>query len=164
MNQETATQIAKQAAQEAVKEYETRAKKTARRRNFRNTRKLMKNYKAIKACVDEGVSEISELDIDVSEELGEDELFIASIRRSKFRSAIMLANIDKALQSLEQFQTDNNDEIKYAVFKAIYIDGQDYEDVADEFNCSVSTARRWGNDMLEKLGCYIFGVDGIYLE
>lgn len=158
MNNVTAEEIAKKAAHEAVKEYIHTQHKIMHKKNFRNTKKLMENYKAIKACVDDGISEITDTNLEVSQDLGEDEIFIASIRRSRLRSAIMIANIEKALENLEKQQEQHE---KLDIFRKIYFEGKSYAEVSEIYNCSEITARRWANEMIERLSIYIFGIDGL---
>lgn len=164
MNQITAQEVAKQAAQEAVKAFHKEMEKGQKSRNFRNTKKLMSNYNAIKTNVEEGVSDIKDTEIDYSDELDEDELFISSIRRSRFRSAIMVSHVDAALGHLKMEQERKQELEKYCVFTYYFFDEMSYESAAEIYDCSVITARRWVNEMLRELSVYLFGIDGLQLE
>lgn len=102
MNKETADQLARAAALETVKEFEKSQKKNRKVRVFQNAKKLMENYNRICQSVQEGVSELS--DVDDGEELEAlpaEDIYINSIIKSKLRSIVMIAHIDKCLGLLE---------------------------------------------------------------
>lgn len=166
MNQETATQIAKQAAQEAVKELKASIDREHRAKIFQNTKYLMENYSRIKDSVEQGVSSARELEpdtynIDFEGEL--DEIFVESIRRGKVRSVVMLAHIDKCLVLLQRDQERKNTPEKYLAFKYFYLDGMSYESIAEVYGYNERTARRWINEMIRILGVYLYGIDGLRL-
>lgn len=166
MNQATATDIAEQAAREALKLFNKEQNKTVKRRNLRNTKKLMENYKAIKANIEDGISEITDTCIDFTDELDESDLFIASIRRSKFRSAIMISHIDAAIGRTGQELSIRGEAYKRDMFLDMYITKENvtYESLAEEYDCSPITARRWVNEVNSRLSVHLFGVEGLQFE
>ena len=103
MNKETAEQLARSAALEAIKEFDKTQKKNKRVKVFQNAKKLMENYNRICQSVREGVAEIADMDDpDELEEFTEEDIFINSILKSKLRSIVMIAHIDKCLSLLEE--------------------------------------------------------------
>lgn len=166
MNQVTATDIATQAASEALKLYRKEQNRTTKRRNLRNTKRLMENYKAIKSNIKDGISEITDTDIDFTDELDESDLFIASIRRSKFRSAIMISHVDAAIGRARKELYAREELYKFELFLDLYIVGENetYESLAEKYNCSPVTARRWVNDVNSRLSIHLFGVEGLQFE
>lgn len=165
MNQSTAEEIAINAAKEALKEHERRARKNRRVRIFQNTKKLMENYNRICQSVEEGISDISEVDTEVSpEEFTSDEIYINSILKSKLRSIVMLAHIDKCLRLLEDEEIQKHTHEKYLAFTYFYLDGMSYESIAEVLDCTDRTSRRWVTELTSILGVYLFGSDAIMME
>lgn len=165
MKQETAEQLAKTAAIEAVKEYDKFIKKTNKVRTFQNTKKLMENYNRICQSVQEGISDLA--DIDNAEELEgltEEDIFIKSILKSKLRSIVMIAHIDKCLKLLEEEECRNNTHEKYLAFKYFYLDGMKQENIPQILNCTDRTIRRWITELTNIMGIYLFGSDAIMLD
>ena len=91
----TAETIATMAAKEAVKELRKELEKEKRVKTFRNTKKLLQNYNRICESVQEGISDLTEMDnSDELEEFTEEDIFINSILKSKLRSIVMIAHIE----------------------------------------------------------------------
>lgn len=165
MNKETAEQLARTAALEAVKEFEKSQKKNKRVKVFQNAKKLMENYNRICQSVQEGVSELSDVDDgEELEELSAEDIYINSIIKSKLRSIVMIAHIDKCLGLLEEEQIRKESPEKYDAFKHFYLDEMTYEQMAEEYGYAERTARRWIVDCTNILSVYLFGSDAIMLE
>lgn len=165
MNQATAEQIAKMAASEAVKELKKVERREKKVRIFQNTKKLMENYNRICKSVKEGVSELSDMEnADELEEFTEEDIFISSILKSKLRSVVMIAHIDKCLALLEEEEYAKNTPEKYLAFKYYYLDGMTYENIAEVYGYVDRTARRWVTELTNILSVYLFGSDAIMLD
>lgn len=134
MNKETADQLARAAALETVKEFVKSQKKNRKVRVFQNAKKLMENYNRICQSVQEGVSELS--DVDDGEELEAlpaEDIYINSIIKSKLRSIVMIAHIDKCLGLLEEEMIRKDWPERYDAFKHFYLDDMTYEQMAEEY-------------------------------
>ena len=134
MNKETADQLARAAALETVKEFEKSQKKNRKVRVFQNAKKLMENYNRICQSVQEGVSELS--DVDDGEELEAlpaEDIYINSIMKSKLWSIVMIAHIDKCLGLLEEEMIRKDWPERYDAFKHFYLDDMTYEQMAEEY-------------------------------
>lgn len=134
MNKETADQLARAAALETVKEFEKSQKKNRKVRVFQNAKKLMENYNRICQSVQEGVSEL--FDVDDGEELEAlpaEDIYINSIIKSKLRSIVMIAHIDKCLGLLEEEMIRKDWPERYDAFKHFYLDDMTYEQMAEEY-------------------------------
>lgn len=165
MNKETAEQLAKTAAIEAVREFEKSQKKNRKVRVFQNARKLMENYNRICKSVQEGVSELSDVDDgEELEELSAEDIYINSIIKSKLRSIVMIAHIDKCLGLLEEEMNQKDWPERYDAFKHFYLDEMTYEQMAEEYGYAERTARRWISDCTIILSVYLFGSDAIVLD
>lgn len=165
MNKETAEQLARTAAVEAVREYSKSQKKNRREKVFQNAQKLMENYNRICESVEKGVAKISDMDnAEELEEFTEEDIFINSIIKSKLRSIVMIGHIDKCLDLLEKDQIQKGTHEKYIAFKLFYLEEVTQEDIAKELSCADRTVRRWIKELTELLGIYLFGADAITLE
>lgn len=165
MNKETAEQLARTAALEAIKEFYKTQKKNKRVKVFQNAKKLMENYNRICQSVREGVAEIADMDDpDELEEFTEEDIFINSILKSKLRSIVMIAHIDKCLSLLEEEERQRGTPEKYTAFKAFYIDEMPYESITEIYGYGERTARRWITELTNILGIYLFGADAIMLD
>lgn len=164
MNRITAEEVAKMAAKEAVKELKKNIEKESKTRKFRNTRKLMMNYNRICKSVEEGISGLSEMDnADELGEFTEEDIFINSILKSKLRSIVMIAHIDKCLKLLEEEEYRNNTPEKYLAFKYFYLYEMSYESIAEVYGYGERTARRWITELTNILSIYLFGADAVNL-
>ena len=165
MRSETAEQIARAAALEAVREFQKTERRKKKVKVFQNTKTLMENYNRICQSVDEGISELSEVptEVDTSEFTDED-IFINSILKSKLRSIVMLAHIDKCLKLLEDEMYRKNTPEKYLAFAYYYLDGMTQENISEVLDCVDRTIRRWITELTNILGVYLFGVDAIMLD
>lgn len=165
MNRETAEQLVRTAALEAVREFKKEQKKEKKVQVFQNAKKLMENYNRICQSVREGVAEISDMDNSGElEEFTEEDIYINSILKSKIRSVIMIAHIDKCLKLLEEEECQKGTPDKYLAFKYYYLDDMTYENITKAYGYQERTARRWITELTGILSIYLFGADAIMLE
>lgn len=160
-----AEKIARKAAKEAIAEVKKEERQKKKIKIFQNTKVLMENYRRMVQSVEEGVSDLSSLTTDSIEGLDDDNanVFIESIVKSKLRSLVMLAHIDKCLKLLENEAYRKNTLEKYLAFKYFYIDGMTHENISEVLNCTDRTSRRWVSELTVNLGVYLFGVDALML-
>ena len=166
MEKEAAELLVRTAALEAVREFEKSQKKSRKVRVFQNARKLMENYNRICKSVQEGVSELSDVDDgEELEELSAEDIYINSIIKSKLRSIVMIAHIDKCLGLLEEEMIQKGTHEKYLAFRYYYLDGMTPESIAEVLgNCVGRTIQRWIPDLTSILSVYLFGADAIVLD
>lgn len=162
MNKVTAEEVAKMAAKEAVSEFAKAQEREARQRVFQNTKLLMENYNSIKAHVEDGIADTTDLEEDINTSgVDPDELFIYSIKRSKLRSLVMLSHIDKCLELLEREERGRNTPEKFLAYQYFYIDGMSYESIAEVYGYCERTTRRWITELNKLMGVYLFGADAL---
>lgn len=165
MEKEAAELLVRTAALEAVKIFEKSQKKNNRAKVFQNAKKLMENYNRICQSVREGVSELSDVDDGADlEELSAEDIYINSIIKSKLRSIVMIAHIDKCLGLLEEEMIRKGTHEKYLAFKYYYLDDMTYENIAEVYGYAERTTRRWTTELTNILSIYLFGADAIILE
>lgn len=165
MEKEAVELLVRTAALEAVREFEKSQKKNRKVKVFQNAKKLMENYNRICKSVQEGVSELSDVDDgEELEELSAEDIYINSIIKSKLRSIVMIAHIDKCLGLLEAEEYQKNTPEKYLAFKYFYLDGMTYDSIAEVYGYGERTARRWITELTTILSIYLFGADAIVLD
>lgn len=157
--------VAKAAAKEAIAALKAEEKKNRKVKIYQNTKALMENYQRMVKSVQEGVSDLSDLTEEPIEGLPDDDsnVFVESIVRSKLRSLIMLAHVDKCLKLVEDEEYTRNSHERYLAFKYYYIDGLSHESISEVLNCTDRTSRRWINELTRNLSVYLFGVDALIL-
>ncbi|MHC1683699.1 MAG: hypothetical protein AB6733_12195 [Clostridiaceae bacterium] len=153
----------KKAAKEAIKEFDKEKKSAQKKKIFHNTKLLMQNYNKLKEHLDFAVDDAGHLIID-TKGLTPDDLYILSIKRSKGKTAIMLAHIDVCMDLLKESQRKKGTSERYEAFKDYYINGLTYEDIQKKYHCSKNTPGRWIALMLKDLGVYLFGIEGIKMD
>ena len=122
-----------------------------RQQVLHNTRMLMEEYIEMKRHIESAVSEEDELK---EEQYGR-------VRRSKMKTAMMIANIDRAMEELRAEYEMKEMVYKYDAFKMHYIDGVSYEEIADIQNCGKNTPSRWSKELIRKMSVKLFGIDGV---
>lgn len=151
--------------QKAVAEALGEEKRQRKVRILHNTRILMESYIEMQNYIERAISESEELNeraISVYYSVfGNDSEHLDSIRRSRMKTALMMANIDRALEELRREQQENGTLYKYEAFRMHYVEGKTFEEVADIMNCGKNTPSRWSKEMIRKMSVKLFGVDGI---
>ncbi|MFQ7535903.1 MAG: hypothetical protein ACLRL6_00225 [Clostridium sp.] len=79
----------------------------------------------------------------------------------KMKTAMMIANIDRAMEELRAEYETKEMTYKYDAFKMHYIDGASYEEIADIQNCGKNTPSRWSKELIRKMSVKLFGIDGV---
>lgn len=164
--EELINKAANKAATKAIKEFKEKDIENKRNNILHNTRLLLKRYNELIDNVQNSIDNISQLEYEILDtvNLEESELYIASIKKSKTKTLIMIAHIDKALEILKENQIKKGTVEKYEVLVKFYLDGIKYNDLVDEYNSGVNTPRRWMNEMINELGVLLFGIDGLRLD
>ncbi len=156
-------EIAERAAYLAIKKVKEEDRKKKEKNRFRNTELLLRNYNTFKDFLQNTKHSIRVVAKDINCEDVEEKAFVLAILRTKARTAVMLTNVEVAMEELKTRMSEKSQMEKYHVIKAVYMDGKTFEVVAEENNCSEITVRRWKNEMVDELSILLFGVDGIKL-
>ena len=86
---------------------------------------------------------------------------VSALPRVKMKTAMMIANIDRAMEELRAEYETKEMVYKYDAFKMHYIDGVSYEEIADIQNCGKNTPSRWSKELIRKMSVKLFGIDGV---
>jgi hypothetical protein len=160
-------QVIKKAVTEAIKEFDIKRVEEAKNKVLHDTKLLLKNYNSLSMHYEKAVDNLDYIALDEEdnsscESIGSsDKIFILSIRRSKFRTMIMVAHIKAALDTLKEDCIRKNELNKYKVIELHYLQNVPFDKIAGELNCVEMTVRRWKNEMVQDLGVYLFGIDAL---
>lgn len=161
MNKQTADELIDKAVKKAIKEYSKQEKQERKKKALHNTKLLLKNYNKINSSIDEAISEAKQLEQNLVIVDEEEEVYINSIRKSKLRSLIVIAHIEKALTLTEEEYEQKDMIYKYNALYDCLINGVTFEEEAELLNASVVTIRRWINEVTKVISIRIFGSDGV---
>lgn len=161
MDETRIEKAAEAAAKEVIAGLKAEERKNRKVKIFQNTKALMENYERMVKCVNEGVSDFMDESVEGLED--DSNVFIESIIKSKLRSLIMLAHVDKCLKLLEDEEYEKNSHERYLAFRYYYIDNMSHESIAEVLNCTDRISRRWVNELTRNLSVYLFGEDALML-
>lgn len=174
--EELVNKAAGAAADAAIKKYKESEREEKRRSKLRNTGILIdhyldfvNHYESIKYRATDIIEDLEPME---AAAVTQEDITITAIKRSKIKTQIMIQSIKIAVNILENKMKCKGETEKYELFNKLYMDAdrvhikfnQRIKIVADEMNCSESTARRWANEMLGELSIHLWGVDGLRIE
>lgn len=97
------------------------------------------------------------------EQMREDiDIFLRELRkeyRSRFKTLIMTAHIDKAIEEIERRRKEADREVEYRAFELYFMQGWDYAQIAEELNTGKNTPRRWVTGIINELSILLWGID-----
>lgn len=145
----------------AVAEALTAERRLRKTKILYNTRMLMESYIEMRKHIEYAISEAEELEGIEMAAIVNESAYLESVRRSKTKTALMLTNIDRAMEELKKEQDENGTLYKFEAFRMHYIEGKTFEEVAERMNCGKNTPSRWSKELIRKMSVKLFGVDGI---
>lgn len=154
--------------------------KTTKRydRRLRNTRLLLKHYRALKIhnkITDSTSNQIYEenaVDIlDDIESIDDEEQYVQAISRTKIRTKIIIGHMNKAMKYYKAIceSEDNTKKRRYNIIKYAFIEPHKddtvptYEQIAEHFDLNIKTVGRDVRLAIADLAILFFGIDGINL-
>jgi hypothetical protein len=156
----TANDLISQAVKTAIREYSKEQKVEKKKRALHNTKMLLKNYDKIKSSIDEAISEESQIN-DSLKYNEDDGVYINGIRKSKLKSLIIIAHIDRALEVVKEEYNQNATPEKYDAFISCYMNQMSYDEAAVLYISSKTSISRWVNEVTKEISIQLFGVEGI---
>lgn len=158
ISEERLQSMIEEAAKKGVKEYAAEQKKKTKKNKFHDTYALMKCYRDLVFHIDNAVSEGSQMAADdyASEQ---EEMYLRSIRRTRFRTMVAKAHIDTMLEEMKRRREEQGREIEYKAFEMYFMEGVDYPQIANELETGVNTPRRWINNILKEMAVLLWGID-----
>ena len=146
---------AKRAAEECISEQERKQKKKKSR--YHDTYALMKCYRDAVFHIENAVSEASQMAAEYANE--KEEVYLRSVRRTRFRTMIIKSHIDRAVDEIKQRRESSGRGEEYRAFEMYFMEGIGYEQIAEELETGESTPRRWIKGILKELSVLLWGLD-----
>ena len=174
LNEDELEQIITTAAKKGVEIYKREEQKKHKADKYHDTFSLMKCYRDAVFHRDNAVSEAAQLQ--QQGELTEEQqtTYLRSIRRTRFKTILMLDHIDKAVEEIERRREAagrgveykafemyfmQGREVEYKAFELYFMQGLDYVDIAEELNTGKNTPRRWISGIINELSVLLWGID-----
>lgn len=151
-------ELLKKAAKTAITEYEKKREQEKKRDKYHNTFTLMKCYRDAVFHIENAISDGTQLELNgmTSEQ---QRTYLESVRRSRFKTLIMTAHIDKAVDEIERRRKAADREVEYTAFELYFMQGKDYAEIAEELETGKNTPRRWVTAAINELSVLLWGID-----
>ena len=85
--------------------------------------------------------------------------YLESIRRTRFKTLIITAHIDKAVEEIERRREAAGRGVEYKAFEMYFMQGMDYAEIAEELDTGKNTPRRWVTGIINELSVLLWGID-----
>lgn len=166
--------VGAKAATDTLQKAHSKEEKAKRDRRLHNTGLLLRNYRTLKESCSNSVYEKTverrESAKDVIDEImtmHDDKVIVDSIRRSAYRTSIMVEHIEKMLDVYRIYCSKYSEREKrqYKVIKMMYISKQKSTvlEISKKFNVSKVTIYDDLKIAEERLSSLFFGIDGLNL-
>lgn len=151
-------QLIQKAAKAAVAEYKKQEENDRKKNKYHNTFTLMKCYRDAVFHIENAISDGKQLELKgMTDE--QQRTYLESVRRSRFKTLIMTAHIDKAVEEIERRREAAGRGIEYKAFEMYFMQGMDYADIAEELDTGKNTPRRWVAAAINELSVLLWGID-----
>lgn len=151
-------QLIQKTAKAAVAEYKRQEEKDKKRDKYHNTFMLLKCYRDAAFHVENAVSDGTQLALaGMTDE--QQRTYLESIRRSRFKTMLMITHIDKAVEEMERRRKTAGREVEYKAFEMYFMKGMDYAQIAEKLETGKNTPRRWVTAIVNELSVLLWGID-----
>ena len=164
LTEEDLKTMLQEAAKAAIKELKREESKERKRNKYHDTFSLMKCYRDAVFHIENAVSEGAQLEIqDMTEE--QQETYLRSVRRTRFRTMLMTANVDKVIDEMERRRTAAGREMEYKIFDMYFMQGMTYEQIIEQVEKDTgerlgkNTPRRWVTGIINEMSILLWGID-----
>lgn len=164
LTEEGLRNMLQEAAKTAIKELRQQENKERKRNKYHDTFSLMKCYRDAVFHIENAVSEGTQLEIqDMTEE--QQETYLRSVRRTRFRTMLMTANIDKAIDEMARRRAVAGREVEYKVFDMFFMQGMTYEQIIEQVekdtgeHLGKNTPRRWVTSIINEMSILLWGLE-----
>lgn len=152
------------AAKEAIKELRKEEAKEKKKNKYHDTFSLMRCYRDAVFHIENAVSEGTQLELeDMTEE--QQETYLRSVRRTRFKTLLMTTNIDKAIDEMAKRRKAAGREVEYQVFDMYFMQGMSYEQIIDQVEKDTgerlgkNTPRRWVTNIINEMSVLLWGLE-----
>ncbi len=162
----------------AIKMYCDMEQKNKDKKIFHNTELLLRNYNKLVQHADNAVYGLERLygikplvlsdmhgiaNDDDDEDFDVNDILIASILKTKARTALMIAHIDTAIEQLRFNAIKEGYHHKVEAMVGMYVKGLSAAELAEELNSDSRTIYRWKKEALRELSILLFGTEALNL-
>lgn len=152
------------AAKTAIKELRKEEAKEKKKIKYHDTFSLMRCYRDAVFHIENAVSEGAQLELEgMTEE--QQETYLRSVRRTRFKTLLMTANIDKAIDEMAKRRKAAGREVEYQVFDMYFMQGMSYEQIIDQVEKDTgerlgkNTPRRWVTGIINEMSVLLWGLE-----
>ena len=152
------------AATAAIKELRKEEAKEKKKNKYHDTFSLMKCYRDAVFHIENAISEGTQLELEgMTEE--QQETYLRSVRKTRFRTMLITANIDRAIDEMARRRKEADREIEYTVFDMYFMQGMTYEQIIDQVEADSgerlgkNTPRRWVTGIINEMSVLLWGLE-----
>lgn len=152
------------AAKAAIKELREEEAKEKKKNKYHDTFSLMRCYRDAVFHIENAVSEGAQLELEgMTEE--QQETYLRSVRRTRFKTLLITANIDKAIDEMAKRRKAAGREVEYQVFDMYFMQGMSYEQIIDQVEKDTgerlgkNTPRRWITGIINEMSVLLWGLE-----
>lgn len=152
------------AAKTAIKELRKEEAKEKKKNKYHDTFSLMRCYRDATFHIENAVSEGTQLELEgMTEE--QQETYLRSVRKTRFRTMLMTANIDKAIDEMARRRAAAGRDIEYLVFDMYFMQGMTYEQIIEQVEkdsgekLGKNTPRRWVTGIINEMSVLLWGLE-----
>ena len=152
------------AAKTAIKELRKEEAKEKKKNKYHDTFSLMRCYRDATFHIENAVSEGTQLELEgMTEE--QQETYLRSVRKTRFRTLLMTANIDKVIDEMARRRIEAGREIEYLVFDMYFMQGMTYEQIIEQIEqdrgekLGKNTPRRWVTGIINEMSVLLWGLE-----
>lgn len=152
------------AAKTAIKEFRKEEAKEKKKNKYHDTFGLMRCYRDAAFHIENAISEGAQLELEgMTEE--QQETYLRSVRKTRFRTMLITANIDKAIDEMARRRAAAGREIEYQVFEMYFMQGMTYEQIIDQVEkdsgerLGKNTPRRWVTNIVNEMSVLLWGLE-----
>lgn len=152
------TELMQKQAKAAITELKRQEKQERKKEKYHNTFTLMKCYRDAVFHIENAISDGQQLELKgMTDE--QQRTYLESIRRTRFKTLIMTAHIDKAVEEIERRRQAAGRDVEYKAFEMYFMQGMDYAEIAEELDTGKNTPRRWVTGIINELSVLLWGID-----
>lgn len=152
------------AARTAIKELRKEEAKEKKKNKYHDTFSLMRCYRDATFHIENAISEGAQLELEgMTEE--QQEVYLRSVRRTRFKTLLMTANIDKVIDEMRKRREAAGREQEYVVFDMYFMQGMTYEQIIEQVEkdsgekLGKNTPRRWVTGIINEMSVLLWGLE-----
>ena len=152
------------AAKAAIKELRKEETKEKKKNKYHDTFSLMRCYRDAAFHIENAISEGTQLELEgMTEE--QQETYLRSVRKTRFRTMLMTANVDKVIDEMARRRIAAGREIEYLVFDYYFMQGMTYDQIIEQVEkdsgekLGKNTPRRWITGIINEMSVLLWGLE-----